>query len=267
MFQGKGRPLSEAGVAAGARTLDVDLPSLWAVMTVETKGCGYLADRRPQILFERHVFHRLTSGAYDAVAPDLSNRKAGGYGAAGALQYARLERAIALDRRAALESTSWGLGQIMGFNAEDAGARDVENMVAAMCESEDAQLQAMVALIATHGLDGPLQRGDWAGFAYGYNGQDFQKNNYDGRLALASRRFEVGPLPNLTVRAAQLYLAYLGYSPGGVDGWFGTRTQRALIAYQKAHGILADGLLDSATLTRLQDDVMASQPGYASEAP
>jgi hypothetical protein len=56
MLEGKGKPLSEGGLSQAGKTLGVELPALWAVMTVETKGCGFLPDRRPLILFERHVF-------------------------------------------------------------------------------------------------------------------------------------------------------------------------------------------------------------------
>jgi hypothetical protein len=40
----------------------------------------------------------------------------GCYGPRGASQYDRLNRAILKDRTAALQSASWGLGQIMGMN-------------------------------------------------------------------------------------------------------------------------------------------------------
>src|SRR6266487_321937 len=185
MFEGKGRPLTEAGVTQAGATLNVGLPALWAVMTVETKGCGFLADRRPQILFERHVFRKRTQGAFDQTDPDLSNPVAGGYGKGGAFQYERLARAIALNRSAALESCSWGLGQIMGFNAADAGFTDVEAMVTAMCDSEDAQFGAMMSFIRAHNLAQHLQRNDWSNFARQYNGPSFQKNSYDKKLAKA----------------------------------------------------------------------------------
>lgn len=185
MFEGKGNPLSETGLRQAADALGVGLPALWAVMTVETKGCGFLPDRRPQILFERHVFRKRTGGRFDAAAPDLSHRAAGGYGPTGPHQYDRLIRAMALDEPAALESASWGLGQVMGFNAADAGYASVHEMVAAMCDSEDAQFGAMIGFVKTNNLSGHLQRGEWADFAFRYNGPDFQKNNYDTKLANA----------------------------------------------------------------------------------
>jgi hypothetical protein len=257
MFVGAAIALSESGLNKAATDLGVGLPALWAVMTVETKGCGFLPDRRPQILFERHIFHRRTGGRFHASAPDLSDAKAGGYGAGGAFQHDRLGRAVALDREAALESTSWGLGQVMGFNAADAGYAGVEQMVAAMCGSEDAQFQGMVNFISKKGLAKYLKQGDWAAFAYRYNGEDFQKNKYDTNLEKAHARFAAGPLPSLTVRTAQLYLMYLGFTPGGVDGWFGVNTQKALEKFQKSRGLAQSGRLDNATLAGLETAVRA----------
>jgi hypothetical protein len=257
MFEGKGMPLSEDGLREAGRALDVELPALWAVMTVETRGCGFLPDRRPLVLFERHWFRKLTGGAFDNAAPDLSNATAGGYGKGGAHQHERLERAIALDRRAALESTSWGLGQVMGFNARAVGFADVEAMVAAMCESEDQQFQAMVAFIKDRGLGAHLRAGDWATFARLYNGPDFQKNKYDTKLAMAHARFETGPLPDLRVRAAQLYLSFLGFDAGGVDGWFGEKTQNAVVKFQASRGLPTGGKLDDATFAALHAAALA----------
>lgn len=252
MFEGAGRPLSEAALARAADEIGVGRPALWAVMTVETKGCGFLPDRRPQILYERHIFHRRTGGRFDAQAPDLSHAVPGGYGKAGAFQHDRLARAIVLDRRAALESTSWGLGQIMGFNSGEVGFSDVEPMVDAMCASEDAQFGAVVEFIRSEELAPALQRADWSSFARRYNGEDFQKNAYDKKLAKAFARYLVGPLPDLHVRAAQVYLSFLHKNPGTVDGWFGQQTQAALIRFQSAQGLAPSGSLDEATFAALE---------------
>jgi N-acetylmuramidase len=73
---------------------------------VETGGCRFLPDRRPVILFERHIFSRETNHTFDASNSDISNPHAGGYSAGGAAQYDRLQRALALDRKAALRSAS-----------------------------------------------------------------------------------------------------------------------------------------------------------------
>lgn len=252
MFEGVAKPLSQQGIDAAVNHLGVAAPALWAVLTVETSGCGFLPDRRPKILFERHWFSRLTSRTFDAQAPDISNLSAGGYGAGGAFQYERLGKAIALDRTAALKSTSWGLGQVMGFNASKVGYSNVNALVAAAQESEDAQLLAMVNFIKQANIASHLQQGDWAGFAFRYNGQDFQKNKYDLKLDLFHKRYQQGPMPDLTVRTAQMGLMLLSYGGAGfVDGWFGSNTQRALMRFQVDEGLSQSGRIDDASLDRI----------------
>jgi hypothetical protein len=246
-----GTPLTEAGLTAHAASLDVPLTVVWSVIEVETSGCGFLANRRPTILFERHVFRRQTGGQFDAKHPDLSNATAGGYGPGGANQHDRLKRAIALNRKAALNSTSWGLGQIMGFNSSMAGFADVDAMVAAMERSEDDQLGGMLAFLRASDLHKPLKQKAWAKFAKGYNGPSFAKHDYDTKLAAAFARFSVQGLPDLRVRAAQVQLFYRGYRPGKIDGRFGNRTRDALLLFQADAKIPVSGKLDAASLSKL----------------
>src|SRR2546429_4905849 len=111
-FVGTAFPLSQSGVNETLTSSGLGIAELWSVLSVETSGCGYLPDRRPKILFERHVFSRLTNHRFDEDDPDISQRSVGGYGPPGAHQHDRLNAAIQLDRNAALQSASWGLGQI-----------------------------------------------------------------------------------------------------------------------------------------------------------
>jgi len=251
-FTGDGLPMSADGLGKGCDRLSIEAADVWTVLTVETKGCGFLPDRRPQILFERHIFHRETGGAYDETAPEVSNASAGGYGPGGAHQYDRLAQAIRLDRTAALRSASWGIGQVMGFNSTAAGYSDVETMVAAMVASEDEQLDAMLGCLASNRMDSVLRAHDWTNFARAYNGANYAINQYDVRLAAAYQQFATGLLPDLTTRAAQLYLTYLGYHPGPVDGRLGRMTRSAVTQFQQDQGLAQSGEIDDATLTSLQ---------------
>ena len=52
-------------------------------------------------------------------------------------------------------------------------------MLKACVESEDGHMRAMCGFIASAKLDKQLRARDWAGFAFRYNGTDFQKNKYD----------------------------------------------------------------------------------------
>lgn len=235
-FQGAGVPATREGILTVLDALNVKLPQLLAVVTVETSGCGCLADRRPIILFERHIFSKLTDGRFDAEHPSISNRTPGGY-SHGSAEYNRLAEAVQLDRTAALKSASWGLGQVMGFNFDKAGYESVETMVQKNMESEDEQLMAMAKFLKASGLDRPLAAQDWASFARGYNGPDFARNLYDAKLAAAFQRYQHPPLPDLTVRTAQMLLAYAGFNPGGIDGLVGKLTRAAAQEFREAHGM------------------------------
>jgi N-acetylmuramidase/Putative peptidoglycan binding domain len=249
LFQGTAWALSSDGLGAVSQKLGVHAPELWTVLAFETSGCGYLPDLRPQILYERHIFHRLTQGEYDD--GDISDPMPGGYGAYGAHQYDRLAVAVAKDRAAALQSCSWGIGQIMGENYAQAGFADVEQMVAAMSESEDQQLVAMGNFLISSRLNVPLQAHDWASFARGYNGANYAINRYDIRLNGEFQKYNAGGSPDLNVRAAQLYLTYLGFHPGPIDGVAGTRTLSALADFQTNHRLAQTNTIDANAVAQL----------------
>ena len=253
-FKGTSLALTDDGMSAVSDRLSVAAPEVWAVLTVETRGCGFLADRRPAILFERHIFSRLTNRQFDIC--DVSNPQSGGYGDSGTHQYDRLADAVGRNRTAALQSASWGMAQIMGENFAEAGFPDVETMVSAMCDAEDGQLAAFAAFLRSTRLDQPLRSHDWTALARGYNGAGFAENQYDVKLAAAFQRFSTGPLPDLKVRAAQVYLTFIGFQPGPVDGVMGRRTQTALISYQQQHSLPQTGLADDATLDSLQSAML-----------
>ena len=242
-FQGSGIALTAAGLAKVSSSLTVHVPEIWTVLAVETSGCGFLADRRPQILYERHVFHRLTGGRFDD--GDISDPRPGGYGARGAAQYNRLARAISKDYSAALKSASWGIGQIMGENYALAGFSTVDEMIQAMYRSEDDQLSAMGTFLSNSHLAVCLQAHDWASFALGYNGPNYAINRYDVRLNGEYQKCVAGILPDLNVRSAQLYLTFLGFHPGPIDGIAGVETLAAFAEFASQHGVTSSGVIDA----------------------
>ncbi len=161
-----------------------------AVCDVESGGGGFLPDGRPKILFEAHIFGRLTHHQYDRSHPNISSPvwNHALYGAAGAHQYDRLEEAIGLDQTAALEAASWGMFQIMGSNYGRCGHTSIDNFIAEMRTSEGAHLTAFSAFCRSGGLVPFLISNDWVRFALGYNGEGEAKNNYHFKLAQAYAR-------------------------------------------------------------------------------
>jgi hypothetical protein len=172
---------------AAAWMLMAEVRALKAVASVEAgRGGAFLPDGRPIVLFERHLFSRLTRGKFDHDRPDLSNPVAGGYGSSGPFQHERLAGAALLDRDAAIKSTSWGLFQILGLNHDAAGYPELQRFINAMYRSVDDHLRALVMFIRHDPrLVDAIREKDWVTFARIYNGPAFTRNQYDSKLAAA----------------------------------------------------------------------------------
>ena len=175
----------------------------------------------------------------------------------GAAEYDRMARALKLCRDAglgdepALRSASWGLGQVMGFNAIASGFTSAADMAGQMAESEAAQLAGMVGFIRSERLDAKLKAHDWTGFARKYNGPTFWQHQYDVKLKAAFEKFSSGVSRDLRARAAQGALLFLGYRPGDPDGLVGQNTRSALAKFRSDVGLPAGDTLDDATFERL----------------
>ena len=187
-FVGAARPRSPQGLAEAAALLGCEPAALAAAIEVEAAGSD--RRRRPKCLFEPHVFHRLLP------VPERARAAAAGlaYPRWGEQpyprdSYPRLLAALALDRRAALESCSWGLPQIMGGNHRAAGYGSAEAMVEAFRAGEDEHLAALGRFIAAHpAMRAALCRRDWSAFARAYNGPGDSRHAYDARLQAAYAR-------------------------------------------------------------------------------
>ncbi len=193
--------INESDLCRAAKRLGTTTAEVETFLSVETKNKGFDAQDRPLILFERHWFHKLTKGKYDASHPNISNAKAGGYGKSSE-QYSRFSVAFGLNPDAAMKSASWGLGQVMGFNHAIVGYPTVGEFVDAMKVSEGHQLDAAIEYIIHNDLDDELRRHDWAAFARGYNGKNYKINDYDTKLKNAYDKFKTRKIKCSQVSAA-----------------------------------------------------------------
>lgn len=168
-----------------AKALECDPAAIMAFMKVESRGSGFLPSGEPVILFERHVFNRRLRalGIIVRDKPLLVNSTPGGY-KGGMAEHARLSQAVQIHREAALESCSWGLGQIMGYHWESLGYESLQEFINDMYESESKQMDAFIRFIKVNPpLHRAIQQLDWPKAARLYNGPAYQHNKYDIKLA------------------------------------------------------------------------------------
>lgn len=176
---------TEKDYEAATKELGWEIPVIKGVMDVESNGRGLDEKKRPTILFEAHIFSRLTDHDYDIEHPTLSSRRWNQKLYTKGNEWERLEAAAKLDKDAAYQSASYGAFQIMGFHYKRLGFKTVHEFVKSM-ETEAGQLAAFVKFIKTDvALLRSGQRKDFRTFARGYNGPEFEKNKYDQKLEKA----------------------------------------------------------------------------------
>jgi hypothetical protein len=184
-FKGDAKRLDDVDLPRVGAMIGVGEDEIHAVLDVEAAGSGFDSQGRVKALYEPHIAYRQSSGAtrdklvkaglaYPNWKRDYPKDS-----------YPRILAAAAIDETVALKATSWGLGQIMGFNCVAAGFNSPQAMVNAFADDEENHLDAMVQFIIANGLDDEIRRHDWAGFARGYNGPGYKANAYDTKLAAA----------------------------------------------------------------------------------
>lgn len=183
---GPDTPLQPADITAAARALNVSEAHVRTVRDVEAAGAGF-ANGLPKVLFEGHIFSRLTGHKFDGAHPAISYPKwdRSKYPGTQDARYQQILDAVALDPDAAFAAASYGAFQILGQNFKACGFASSFEFVLAQCQTEGAQLLAFVSFLKANGLDDELRTNNWAGFARGYNGSAYAANQYDVKLAKA----------------------------------------------------------------------------------
>lgn len=184
-----------------AKRNGVDPSGLLAVVEVESDGKSMEVDgKTPCLLFERHIFYRelkkrqpgKLQAAIDAGLAHQDWRRATQYRDQGTStkRLALIERARAIDTECANRSASWGVGQTMGFLAEELKFPNANAMLKFMMDGGiPAQVECMLREIKNKNLIPSLNNHDWAHFARIYNGSGYAANQYDTRMAAAERKW------------------------------------------------------------------------------
>jgi Protein of unknown function (DUF3380). len=183
--------LTDIDFFTAAHVLDCDVATVKALAEVESAGAGFLPSGIPKILFEAHIFSRLTNHKYDKTYPSISsktwNKKlyVGGEG-----EHRRLQVASKLDREAALQATSWGMFQLMGFNWKACGYKNLQEFINDMFVSSYGQLRGFIGFIRNNKkLLSAVQKRAWKTVALLYNGAGYRENKYDEKLEQAYKKF------------------------------------------------------------------------------
>ncbi len=179
-------------MARAADGLGCEVAAIRAVWQVETRGKSFDNQGRLTALFEPHHFYRLTSGdeRRAAVAAGLAYPR-WGTRPYPADSYPRILAAMKIDEEIALQATSWGGPQIMGFNHAMIGYPTARAMVEDFLSGEGPQVAAFAKFVRASDLAPALRMKNWTEFARRYNGAGYAKNAYDKHLAQAYAHFKV----------------------------------------------------------------------------
>ncbi len=177
---------------SAADKLGVEVAAIKAVAQVESSGVTHwkIAELPlPPARLEAHWFGKLTGYAYNDTHPQISARKWTPSLAASTHQGAweQFWEASSLDFDAAVQATSWGAFQVMGFHWKALGYASPKDLMGA-ADTADGQLDMFVRFIlATPAAHDALQRKDWQSFENAYNGGGYG-GKYAAKMAAAYER-------------------------------------------------------------------------------
>ena len=153
---------------------------------------------QPLIRFEGHYFDgRLsTANRIRARAEGLASPVAGSVAnpKTQAGRWTLLAKARAIDAKAANESASWGIGQVMGAHWAWLDYASVDALVAEAGGGVSGQIRLMARYVDKAGLAPTLRGLDWEAFARGYNGPQYKRFGYHVKIAAAYARLNAQPV-------------------------------------------------------------------------
>lgn len=164
---------------------------LRAIIDVESAGSGFYDQNsefydRCKVRFEPDYFQKFAATRPYFLPASITVEAAKANSQfTGRLAY---EQAILQSPASAIKATSFGLGQIMGFNHEKAGYNSLLEFSQDMEESEYKQLVAFVKfLTSSKELLQATQTKNFLNIALLYNGKNYALRQYDQKLESAYR--------------------------------------------------------------------------------
>lgn len=264
-------PQDREEIERAAETHGIDPRSMVALGLTESSGqvtWPVGIDRKPPIRPEVHVFYRELKNfpqlQEKALREGLAHPKANGVKLPSSYsgRYQFYDRMANIHPEAAAASTSWGWGQVMGFNYKMLGLAAPTD-VAQRADTVEGQTELVAGYLDATGLipfmNNLPSKSSAERIARGYNGPAWRKNNYANKLISNWKRAGSGSneASGRDIATLQNSLKLLGYDPGRIDGQNGPATKAALRRYQTDEGLVADGIPGPMTWEQLDADVDA----------
>lgn len=167
-----------------AKNNGYEYAALRAIIDVESGGKGFAEDTGKIIIqFEPSWFKRKSpytpSGLWSLNKVEKQ-----------AAEWIAFNDAFAKNANAAMESTSIGMMQVMGFHYKLLGFESVNEMWDYAKVSECNQVALAIRFIKSNSLlDAALKNKNWNTVAYYYNGSGYKKFKYDSRLLTAYSKY------------------------------------------------------------------------------
>lgn len=287
--KGNAARLQQGDVGNAAREVGIETAALLAFLEVEAAGRGFDSRGRLKLLTEAHIFYKYLPANMRAAAVDAGlawpKWRAGAYNFD---VYARFNAMISFQSWAAFMSASYGLGQIMGFNHNDAGHRTAREMYDYAKRGEREQLTQLVRLMKAWGIADSIRGRDltvadnWRAAAKRYNGSGYATHGYHTKMAKAyikhsgqlhSPVINTSPILRFgnkgeAVRALQTDLQTLGYKfASGIDGRFGAETRRHVVSFQTMRDLVPDGFVGKETQAAIALALQSIKTDHSPDAP
>lgn len=159
--------LTKAQITTIAASIGVNYASLMAFISVESGGVGFI-NGKIVLQFEPRWFKKKAPFAPSGLwsLNKVENQ---------VKEYQAFSQAFHINKDAAMQATSWGLGQIMGFHYARLGYKTVDEMVEDFKKGEYQQVVGIAKFISTdQSLLKALRLNNWHKVAVLYNGAGYK---------------------------------------------------------------------------------------------
>ena len=160
---------------------NIPISSIKAIALVESAGSGFdPVTGKIKIQFEPSWFKRFTNIIINNKV-DIQKK-----------EWEAFNLAYSKNPNKAMESTSWGLMQVMGFHWKRLGFNSVGEMVDFAKKSERNQVWLGLKFLQTDKfIYHAILVKDWKSVAFRYNGANYRVNNYDKKLERAEIKYSI----------------------------------------------------------------------------